>query len=1396
MGPSSRIADLLLRWEEGQQQGRDLSAAELCAGCPELADELGRRIRALRALDSLLDSEARGPTSGCAPGGPLPPPARPPSVPGYEVLGELGRGGMGVVYKARQVRADRLVALKMILSSRHASPEDKARFQVEAEAIARLQHPHVVPLYEVGEHDGLPFFSLELCPGGSLDKKLAGTPLPPREAAALVQQLARAMQAAHAKGVVHRDLKPANVLLAEDGTPKVTDFGLAKKLDRQGQTATGHALGTPSYMAPEQASGQGKDAGPAADVYALGAILYECLTGRPPFKAPTPLETLEQVKHQEPVPPRHFQPKLARDLETICLKCLHKESGRRYPSAAALADDLGCFLEGRPISARPAGRAERLWRWGRRKPKDAALLAAAGLIVGLTVGGSLLVAFERATRAEERLARLEAQDRITRARSHYLRGDILSEVDRVEEAVAAYRQAIELVPDDPDYHYVLGNLFYNHDRFDEAIAASGEAVRLNPHHVLAQNNLGEALEKKGRTAEAILAYREAIRLKPDYAEAHNNLGDTLRAKGELGAAIASYREAVRLKPAEAGYHNNLGNALRAKGELGPALAAYREAIRLKSDNALYHNNLGIALRAKGELGPALASHREAIRLKRNEASYHHNLGAALYAKGEWNAAIASYREAIRRKPDFALAHHNLGLALREKGELEAAIASHREAVRLKPTEDSYHHNLGVALRAKGELEAAIASYREAIRLKRDFALAHNNLGNALRAKGELGPAIAAYCEAVRLKPGDAVYHSNLGAALSDKGDREAAIAAYRQAICLKPDFALAYCNLGLALRRQGLLADGLEALRKGHQLGAKDSQWSERSAKWVRDTEQVVKLEPTLPALLRREVKPADAAQRAAYARLCYYKSFHAEATRLYAEAFVAEPALAKDLSAAHSYYAACAAALAASRQGRDAAGLDPEERRQLRAQALGWLRLNLALRADLLKHTAPPARAEVLEAVSHWLRDPDLAGLREPAALADLPEAERQAWRDLWADVAALLKRAQGKGGRLPSPGPHGAGVEEVARPQGEAGPLHAHARPVLGARQVVQVQHVPQHHVGPVDRLVVEVARQDGAQRPGVLGVFVGVVPRHPQLGLGELFAGGAAVGAVAAGDQLVGARQPQGVLRGQAQHAPRAEVLGAGRPGRLLRQPRPTVLARRAARLVLPVVELLDRVVVGAVDVEVEAVVDVVDVRRGEQPALAHQRAVRRRPPLAGVLERAGQADLRRQAAVVAEVPAADVVVAAQVVGAPQHQRLAVGPPEVADVGQAGRLLVHHHHALALGLALGVPGQAADRRRHAVLAGDQFDQARADAAAEVVRARRAAVVRHEDLGQAGVLQDRAAAEGDVFEDQPVARVDRPAELPAFPADLPALLDDQRPGRRLLGLGHGRRREPAEGQ
>jgi serine/threonine protein kinase/cytochrome c5 len=426
------------RWElpvDAAARLADLQFACPVCGTPTPVPAQEEVVRAGKVTDgpalTIDDSAARAtrPAEGWDPGAapttpppsetPLPISWTPPEMPGYEILGELGRGGMGVVYQARHTKLKRLVALKMVLSGVHAGPKELARFYAEAEAVAQLQHPNIVQIYEVGEHEGRPFFSLEYVDGGSLAQFLKQHALSPADAARLVETLARAVHYAHQLGIVHRDLKPANILLAassvqwaagsketagpgqtaggsRDGVPslpaaKITDFGLAKRLDSQvGHTQSGAILGTAGYMAPEQAGGKTKEIGPAVDVWALGAILYELLAGRPPFIGETPMDTMLRVMSDDPPPPSRLNPRVPRDLETVCLKCLEKKPARRYASAQDLADDLRRFLDGRPVTARRITYWGRAVKWARRRPEMAAL-AGVLLVLASTVAAWALL---------------------------------------------------------------------------------------------------------------------------------------------------------------------------------------------------------------------------------------------------------------------------------------------------------------------------------------------------------------------------------------------------------------------------------------------------------------------------------------------------------------------------------------------------------------------------------------------------------------------------------------------------------------------------------------------------------------------------------------------------------------------------------------------------------------------------------------------------------------------------------------------------------------------------------------------------------------------------------------------------------------------------------------------
>ena len=462
-----------------------------------------------------------------------------PRIPGYEVEALLGRGGMGIVYKARHLRLNRFVALKMLIAGAYAGPHERARFQREAEAVASLRHANIVQVYDVGDHEGWPYFTMELLEGGSLAQALAGTPQPARQAAALLATLAEAVQVAHQGGIVHRDLKPANILLTADGTPKIADFGLARHFDGEpALTLSGARMGTPSYMAPEQVIGKAGTIGPAADIYALGALLYEMLTGRPPFRAETATETERQVIAEEPVPPARLNPKVPRDLETICLKCLHKDPERRYADAGALAEDVRRFVEGRPIRARRISPLEHAWRWCRRNPAGAALAVTVLVLVGLSVGGALWVQRQQLERRiEAQLRRERARSAIEGALGHQedLRQRGLWEDAKLELALAETRL------DDAGSDELQRRLARAHSELDQAMRAEAEDPGLVLRMAKAEAELGRA----GRV-EALL--ERATSRQPRDPNTWVQSGLVRDRLGRTDQAAADFARAIELLP--------------------------------------------------------------------------------------------------------------------------------------------------------------------------------------------------------------------------------------------------------------------------------------------------------------------------------------------------------------------------------------------------------------------------------------------------------------------------------------------------------------------------------------------------------------------------------------------------------------------------------------------------------------------------------------------------------------------------------------------------------------------------------------------------------------------------------------------------------------------------------
>ncbi len=631
-----RIDAICRRFETDWREGRRPRVEDLLDDVPAdirpaLRAELEALERELRQSDETMPRSGAGgssPTSApqasppftvadeptVAPGPPRTTPMSDVSEPtrvryfgDYEILREIARGGMGVVFHARQVSLNRPVALKMILAGQLADETDIKRFYTEAEAAANLDHPGIVPIYEVGQHEDQHYFSMGFIDGQSLSQRLAGGPLTAREAAELIRRVSEAIEYAHGRGVIHRDLKPANILLDQNGNPRVTDFGLAKKVHGDsGLTGSGQIMGTPSYMPPEQAGGRRGEVGPAADVYALGATLYAMVTGRPPFQAATAMDTVIQVVSDEPVPPRRLNATIPRDLETICLKCLEKEPGKRYGSAAALGEDLRRYLAGEPIAARPVGQAERAWRWCRRKPVVAGLVASlvvalvAGF-VGITLGWlearrqrsaaeeNFRLAERQRSAAEEnfRLARSAVDDYLTRvSESRVLRVPGLEPLRRelLEDALRYYRDFVALRGHDPSLRDEL-ILAYRRVGLINGLVGTGPAAL-------------DAFRQSLALAESVAAARPGdVELKQLIADLHNRIGLIQMRTGQSDEAFRSLNLArsidlalVQANPTDlayrteqAGHLHNFGMFLDGTGRPAEALERLEEALAIYDD---------------------------------------------------------------------------------------------------------------------------------------------------------------------------------------------------------------------------------------------------------------------------------------------------------------------------------------------------------------------------------------------------------------------------------------------------------------------------------------------------------------------------------------------------------------------------------------------------------------------------------------------------------------------------------------------------------------------------------------------------------------------------------------------------------------------------------------------
>jgi serine/threonine-protein kinase len=1004
----------------------------------------------------------------------LPPAELPEQVGRYLVEGEIGRGGMGVVVRGRDPELNRTLAIKVMLDKYRGNTDVERRFLEEVQVTAQLQHPGVPPVHEVGRlEDGRPFFVMKLVKGRTLAELLKegrdlGEDLP--HFLAVCQTLAYA----HSRGIIHRDLKPANVMVGAFGEVQVMDWGLAKVLSREHpspadepstivtvRTAAGFlsqagtVMGTPAYMAPEQARGKGELVDERADVFGLGALLCVLLTGQPPYGDTDRYAVHQQAAQGELTSAFSRLDACGADAELVRLAkaCLAPERGERPRDAGVVAQAVAAYQTGvqerlrqaelERVQAQTKAREER-----KRRRLTLALAAAAVLVLGLVGCGAWWLDRQRA----EATQKVKQAVREARSLWEKARDAPLGNLRLYREALAAARKADGLAQQGPvatEWRQAAGELLgevethFNAAEKDRRLLdacldvrspretptfhrdESGVVVQL----VLpdADQQFAAAFRAYGLDVETLPTEETAARLrkrpKAVVVEVAAALDDwafeRLRKKGDSRQLVA-LAQAIDPDPKRAELRTFLG-----RGRLD---ANQLRGLAQRADTApmpvLAVVLLARALRTAGDDARAERLLRDSLRARPGEVVLLYTLGQLLSQQRppRWQEAVECYTAARALRPELGSA---LAQALEGCGRRGEGLALRRQLAAQQPDNPRLVHDLGVALTAQSTrptsppampsrsgvsaeeilLTEAVLAFRKSVALDPNSAEAHLGLGFALLKQGRRDEAVAAYRRASALSPPDAKARYDLGIAFYTLNRLDEAAAEYRKAIQLNPGFAEAHCNLGLTLQRQGRFAAALASLRQGHKLGSRRASWPYPSGVWVREAERLLEADARLPVVLKGEVKPRNAAEWLVLAQLCQqYKQRYVAAARFYAGAFAEEPRLVSNLRPGHRYNAACAAVQAASGQGTDAGQLSDAERKQLRQQALGWLKADLTARTQ-----APQSRTEVQLMLAHWQRDPDLASVRDPAALEKLPQAERDAWKKLWADIEAARQRAAG---------------------------------------------------------------------------------------------------------------------------------------------------------------------------------------------------------------------------------------------------------------------------------------------------------------------------------------------------------------------------------------------------
>ncbi len=1049
---------------------RQLATSDTPVGAAEVSPDDARK--ALEFLDSADDDTMDDP----------PPPGR------YTRTRLHGEGGMGEVWQARDAQVGRQVALKRLKAKHEDNGTLRARFLAEARITGQLEHPGIVPVYEVIEREGeAPAYTMRLVRGRTLTEAVreyhgrqAGNAVVLRDLLQAFVAVCNTLAYAHSRGVVHRDLKGSNVVLGPFGEVVVLDWGMAKVLATgeseerpvrplaEGDleaTEAGRVGGTPGYMAPEQARGQAELIDRRTDVFGLGAVLYEILTGRPPYKGADKSEVLRQAREGEVTPPREVARGVPRALEAACLKALAREPEKRYQRAEGLADEVKHWLADEPIAAYREPLPARMVRWARRHRPLVTGAAVALLLTGAAaIGGWVWVERDRAARLAEH-ARQKSETRaaveafLSEATSHEQRGEWPEAKSALEQA------AVRLGGEDEALHWqilqrrarltLLAQLDAVRERrttinpetldYDTASAPAGYQAAFLEYGLAVEEGGLESVAEQIRTSplrEPLLAALDdwaehstdaaqrarllAVARRADPHPWKDRFRDPAARSDRMALMrLAAWAPIPELSPAIV---VSLANQLNRHG--ASAVELLRRAQMQYPDDFFLNCILAIRLsnQAQGSLGEeakiageeAIGFYRCALAVRPRSSMATTSLGAALAARGRCVEAEAAHRKALLLQPDNAVTYTGLASALTFLGKLDEAEEAAKQAIRLKGNFPAAHSVLGRALLHRGKFAEAEQACRAALALEPHRDLSLINLGAALREQGKLSEAEKVGRQAVRLRPSFFFAHHQLAVTLFTRGQYEAAEAAYREAIRLNPDAADSCMQLGVALQRLGRFGPAQQLFRSGLDLAAKDPNWRASSAWWSQAARRMLEVERQLPQLLSGTIQTENAEELLLAAHLAAHHRLpgcFAAAANLLSRALTEHPEVGESSSivpaARLRYFAACCAAKAAQGQG-DAGALSAEERNRWRCRAAEWLRQELDWWARRASSGGPAERAQAHSALAYLKGDGWLDGVRATPELANLPAAERKAFQQLWLDADALLRQT-----RAPASGP-----------------------------------------------------------------------------------------------------------------------------------------------------------------------------------------------------------------------------------------------------------------------------------------------------------------------------------------------------------------------------------------